>query len=186
MHRFYLRPENWESATLDAEESHHCLNVLRLSEGDRVTVFDGAGREGQAVIAATAGSKAKLKISSTATTPPPPCAITLAQAVPKGKNMDLIVQKAVELGAARIVPLLSDRTIVQVDAGEAAKKREKWNAIALRFTLFNADSEAGGAMKFNRICCSCPTLNRDVFKLSFSNLRCVFIGTRRWNNNSNR
>ena len=131
MHRFYLRPENWESATLDAEESHHCLNVLRLSEGDRVTVFDGAGREGQAVIAATSGSKAKLKISSTATTPPPPCAITLAQAVPKGKNMDLIVQKAVELGAARIVPLLSDRTIVQIDSSEATKKREKWSAIAL-------------------------------------------------------
>ncbi|MFM8831249.1 MAG: RsmE family RNA methyltransferase, partial [Spartobacteria bacterium] len=128
MHRFYLRPENWESATLDAEESHHCLNVLRLSEGDRVTVFDGAGREGQAVIASTTGAKAKLKISSSTTTPPPPCAITLAQAVPKGKNMDLIVQKAVELGAARIIPLLSDRTIVQIDADEAGKKREKWSA----------------------------------------------------------
>lgn len=131
MHRFHLRPENWESATLDADESHHCLNVLRLSVGDRVTVFDGAGREGQAVIESSSGSKAKLKISSTSTTPPPPCAITLAQAVPKGKNMDLIVQKAVELGAARIVPLLSDRTVVQVDSGDATKKKEKWSAIAL-------------------------------------------------------
>ena len=131
MHRFHLQPENWESATLDAEESHHCLNVLRLSKGDRITVFDGTGREGQAVLSSTEGSKAKLKISSTVTTPPPACAITLAQAVPKGKNMDLIVQKAVELGAARIVPLLSDRTVVQVDAGEASKKQEKWKAIAL-------------------------------------------------------
>lgn len=131
MHRFHLQPENWESSTLDAEESHHCLHVLRLSEGDRITVFDGAGREGQAVIASTAGSRAKLKISSTSTTPPPPCAITLAQAVPKGKNMDLIVQKAVELGAARIVPLLSDRTIVQVESGDAERKKEKWSAIAL-------------------------------------------------------
>ena len=131
MHRFHLRPDHWESATLDAEESHHCLNVLRLSEGERVTVFDGAGREGQAVIASTTGSKAILKISSTSTTPPPHCEITLAQAIPKGKNMDLIVQKAVELGAARIVPLLSDRTIVQIEASEVAKKREKWTAIAL-------------------------------------------------------
>jgi 16S rRNA (uracil1498-N3)-methyltransferase len=129
MHRFHLRPDHWESATLDAEESHHCLNVLRLSEGERVTVFDGAGREGQAVIAS--GSKAILKISSTSTTPPPHCEITLAQAIPKGKNMDLIVQKAVELGAARIVPLLSDRTIVQIEASGVAKKREKWTAIAL-------------------------------------------------------
>jgi 16S rRNA (uracil1498-N3)-methyltransferase len=131
MHRFHLRPDHWESATLDAEESHHCLNVLRLSEGERVTVFDGAGREGQAVIASTTGSKAILKISSTSTTPPPHCEITLAQAIPKGKNMDLIVQKTVELGAARIVPLLSDRTIVQIEASEVAKKREKWTAIAL-------------------------------------------------------
>ncbi len=131
MHRFHLRPDHWESATLDAEESHHCLNVLRLSESDRVTVFDGAGREGQAIIASTAGSKATLKISSTSTAPPPLCEITLAQAIPKGKNMDLIVQKAVELGAARIVPLLSDRTIVQIEASEVAKKREKWSVIAL-------------------------------------------------------
>ena len=131
MHRFHLRPENWEAAILDADEAHHCLNVLRLSVGDRVTVFDGAGREGQAVIESASGSKAKLKISSTSTTPAPPCAITLAQAVPKGKNMDLIVQKAVELGAARIVPLLSARTVVQIDSGDATKKKEKWSAIAL-------------------------------------------------------
>lgn len=131
MHRFHLRPENWEAAILDADEAHHCLNVLRLSTGDRVTVFDGAGREGQAVIESASGSKAKLKISSTSTTPAPPCAITLAQAVPKGKNMDLIVQKAVELGAARIVPLLSARTVVQIDSGDATKKKEKWSAIAL-------------------------------------------------------
>jgi 16S rRNA (uracil1498-N3)-methyltransferase len=131
MHRFHLRPDHWESSTLDAEESHHCLNVLRLSEGERVTVFDGAGREGQAVIASTTGSKAILKISSTSTTPPPHCEITLAQAIPKGKNMDLIVQKTVELGATRIVPLLSARTVVQIEASEVAKKREKWTAIAL-------------------------------------------------------
>lgn len=131
MHRFHLPPENWEAALLDADEAHHCLNVLRLSVGDRVTVFDGAGREGQAVIESASGSKAKLKISSTSTTPAPPCAITLAQAVPKGKNMDLIVQKAVELGAARIVPLLSARTVVQIDSGDATKKKEKWSAIAL-------------------------------------------------------
>lgn len=96
-----------------------------------MTIFDGAGREAQAVITSTAGSKAKLKIGSSSTTPPPPCEITLAQAIPKGKNMDLIVQKAVELGAARIIPLLSDRTVVQIEAGEIPRKRDKWNAIAL-------------------------------------------------------
>ena len=131
MHRFHLRPENWDSATLDSEESHHCSHVLRLNEGDRVTVFDGAGREGQATIASTTSSRVTLKIAGTTKTPPPPCEITLAQAIPKGKNMDLIVQKAVELGASKLVPILSDRTIVQLDADETAKKREKWRTVAL-------------------------------------------------------
>jgi len=131
MHRFHLSPEDWESAMLSAEESHHCLHVLRLKENDRITLFDGAGREAQAIVASTAGGKAALKISTPVSTPPPFCAITLAQAVPKGKNMDLIVQKAVELGAARIVPLLSDRTVVQLEAGEPARKQEKWRNVAL-------------------------------------------------------
>ncbi|MFM8363593.1 MAG: 16S rRNA (uracil(1498)-N(3))-methyltransferase [Verrucomicrobiota bacterium] len=131
MHRFHLAAESWDSATLDEPESHHCLNVLRLDEGDRVTVFDGRGREAQAVLGAKQGARATLLLSQVSKTPPPPSAITLAQAVPKGKNMDLIVQKAVELGAARVVPLLSDRTIVQLDADDIARKREKWQAVAL-------------------------------------------------------
>lgn len=131
MHRFHLDPDSWDSATLDDSESHHCLNVLRLTEGDRVTVFDGCGREAQALIGPRSGSRVVLKISQATKTPPPPCAITLAQAVPKGKNMDLIVQKAVELGAARVVPLLSDRTVVQLDAADIARKREKWRGVAL-------------------------------------------------------
>ncbi len=131
MHRFHLRPENWDNATLDAEEAHHCLNVLRLKEGDRVTAFDGAGREAQGTIASASGSKVTLKLGPASKSPPPPCEITLAQAVPKGKNMDLIVQKAVELGAAHIVPILSDRTVVQLEADETTKKREKWQSVAL-------------------------------------------------------
>lgn len=128
MHRFHLPADRWESATLDPKESHHCLHVLRLAAGDRVTVFDGRGRESMATIAATTGGNVTLKLASSSTTPLPSCAITLGQAVPKGKNMDLIVQKAVELGAARIAPLLSDRTVIQLDSGDSAKKQEKWQA----------------------------------------------------------
>jgi 16S rRNA (uracil1498-N3)-methyltransferase len=131
MPRFHLPPDLWDSATLDESESHHALHVLRLAEGDRITVFDGLGREAQALIGARSGPRVGVKISHATKTPPPPCAITLAQAVPKGKNMDLIVQKAVELGAARIAPLLSDRTVVQLDAADIARKREKWRTVAL-------------------------------------------------------
>jgi 16S rRNA U1498 N3-methylase RsmE len=148
MHRFYLRPENWESATLDAEESHHCLNVLRLSDGDRITVFDGAGREGQAVIASTTGSQAKLKISSTATTPPPPCAITLAQAVPKGKNMDLIVQKAVELGAETELAAEADDSLAE----EKRLPDERSETAAAGIGSLGAGSAAGRGKNESGVC----------------------------------
>ncbi|MFR4417284.1 MAG: RsmE family RNA methyltransferase [Akkermansia sp.] len=57
--------------------------------------------------------------------------LTLCQAVPKGANMDLIIQKSVELGVSAIVPLLTDRTIVRLNAREAEAKRQKWQRIAL-------------------------------------------------------
>lgn len=131
MHRFHLPPEDWESATLPADESHHCVNVLRLGAGERITVFDGAGREAAAIIAEANAKGVAMKISPATKTSRPSCSITLAQAVPKGKNMDLIVQKAVELGASSIAPILSDRTVVQLDASELEKKRGKWQEVAL-------------------------------------------------------
>jgi 16S rRNA (uracil1498-N3)-methyltransferase len=131
MHRFHLPPEAWDSAVLGESESHHCADVLRLSPGDKVAVFDGCGREARAEISSVERGRVSLKLSAPAKTPPPPCRITLAQAVPKGKNMDLIVQKAVELGAARIAPLLSDRTVVQLEGNDTDRKRSKWQAVAL-------------------------------------------------------
>lgn len=133
MHRFHLSPPDWNNATpaLSPSESHHALDVLRLNTGDRIVIFDGQGGEATAQIASIEGKTAQISILQRSKTQPLPCAITLAQAVPKGKNMDFIIQKAVELGAARIAPLLSDRTIVQLDAGDAAKKQEKWRETAL-------------------------------------------------------
>lgn len=116
---------------MPGDESHHCANVLRLGTDDRVTVFDGAGREASATIVRPDARGVVLKLGAFARTAPPPCAITLAQAVPKGKNMDLIVQKAVELGASAVAPVLSDRTVVQLEGGEAEKKRAKWQEVAL-------------------------------------------------------
>jgi 16S rRNA (uracil1498-N3)-methyltransferase len=55
----------------------------------------------------------------------------LGQAIPKGKNMELIIEKATELGAARIVPLLSERTVVSVDSDDALKKKQKWQRVAI-------------------------------------------------------
>jgi 16S rRNA (uracil1498-N3)-methyltransferase len=133
MHRFFLPTTEWNSScpALDVEESHHALDVLRLGAGDRIVVFDGEGSEGTAQVVAAEGKRLQLRIIQKSKTPPLACEITLAQAVPKGKNMEFIIQKAVELGAARIAPLLSDRTIVLLDGQEAEKKRAKWHEIAV-------------------------------------------------------
>ena len=73
----------------------------------------------------------RLRILQENRTPPLRARIALGQAIPKGKNMDLIVQKAVEIGAAEIFPLLSERTIVQLDRASAAPKQTKWQTIAI-------------------------------------------------------
>ena len=133
MHRFYLPPAEFQKdqPVLSAEESRHALQVLRLTPGERVTVFDGVGNEARAILGQTTGNTVALSLQQRTSSLRLACALTLIQAVPKGKNMDLIVQKAVELGAVRIVPLLSERTVVQLDPADAHRKQEKWQAIAL-------------------------------------------------------
>jgi len=133
-HRFYLAPARWteERPTLDAADSHHCVDVLRLSPNDKVVVFDGLGNEAEGILIEINRKHTRLSINNCSATPKAHCAITLAQAVPKARNMDLIIQKAVELGASAIVPILTDRTIVHLeDESDAARKRERWQLIAI-------------------------------------------------------
>jgi 16S rRNA (uracil1498-N3)-methyltransferase len=133
IHRFYLEPKEWTSPepTLGTEDSHHCADVLRLQVGDRVTLFDGAGSVADATLTEVHRKHCRVTIGERTITPPLKSAITLAQAVPKGKNMDLILQKAVELGASTIVPLLTRRTVVRLDEEDGSRKQERWQQIAL-------------------------------------------------------
>lgn len=133
MHRFYLAPEHWNAGalTLTGSEAHHCRNVLRLERGQKVVVFDGRGRELTGEIVSAESGAVQLRKLHDALTPPLRCQITLGQAIPKGKNMDLIVQKAVEIGAAQIAPILSDRTVVRLDEENASAKQEKWQTVAI-------------------------------------------------------
>jgi 16S rRNA (uracil1498-N3)-methyltransferase len=132
-HRFYLPPAEWATTvpSLTAAEAHHCINVLRLAEADKVTLFDGKGKEASATILHIAKERVELKLGPALSSPKLRCAITLAQAIPKGRNMDLIVQTATELGASQIVPLLSERAVVRLDEGEAIAKKEKWQSIVV-------------------------------------------------------
>ena len=119
MHRFYL--PDFQQPSLSPDEVHHAMHVLRLKPGTTVNVFDGRGHEAQCRF----GEAGTLTILQRSTSPALPCRITLAQAIPK-KNMDLIVQKATELGVAGIVPLISERTVKRPDTAP-----ERWREIAL-------------------------------------------------------
>ena len=133
MHRFYISPENWnpDGLSLSGAEAHHARDVLRMKRGDRAVLFNGRGREITAEIVDLAGDEVRLRKLRETETPPLRCRINLGQAIPKGKNMDLIVQKAVEIGAAEIAPLISERTIVDLDKKEAEQKTAKWQQIAI-------------------------------------------------------
>ena len=133
MHRFFIPAENWnpDRLALDEAETHHALDVLRLKTGDRAVVFNGEGVEATVEIAGIEKNRVTLRTLQQSKTAPLPCRITLAQAIPKGKNMELIIEKATELGAAEIVPMISERTVVQLDAKDAAKKLEKWRSVAV-------------------------------------------------------
>src|ERR1700690_718929 len=133
MHRFYLPPGSirGDSLRLDGREAHHALHVLRLQRGDLVAVLDGVGNEFLCAVETSSRHAVTLSVSLKNFTPPLPCSITLLQAVPRGKIIESIIQKAVELGARRIVPVLSGRVVTQLDDGNAENKRDKWQNVAV-------------------------------------------------------
>src|ERR1700694_1676160 len=133
MHRFYVSPENWNpgALVLSGSEAHHARDVLRMKRGERAVVFNGRGREVTAEIVDLGRHEIRLRKLHETETPPLRCRIALAQAIPKGKNMELIVQKAVEIGASEIFSLISERTIVDLDAKEAEQKQAKCQQIAI-------------------------------------------------------
>jgi 16S rRNA (uracil1498-N3)-methyltransferase len=133
MHRFYLPPGEAKTGPLmlTGREAHHALHVLRVRRGDQVTVLDGAGGEFLCQVQDYDRDKVQLAVARQSSVDPPPCSITLLQALPKGKIIESIIQKATELGAFRIVPLLSDRATIQLDRKSAAQKAEKWQQVAI-------------------------------------------------------
>jgi 16S rRNA (uracil1498-N3)-methyltransferase len=133
MHRFYLPPESCkgDELFLTGSEAHHALHVVRVRRGQSLTVLDGAGHELLCDVQQFDRDKVRLCVRERKTAAPLPCRITLLQALPKGKLFEAIVQKATELGAARIVPLLSERVVMHVNKNEAVRKAAKWQSVAV-------------------------------------------------------
>jgi 16S rRNA (uracil1498-N3)-methyltransferase len=116
---------------LAPEESHHLVTVNRCGRGDPVTAFDGRGHEWLTECTDASKSATVLRVKEARPARPRSFEITLGQALPKGATMDDIVRQATEIGATRIVPLLSERTQVHLDGDRADKKVEKWRTGAI-------------------------------------------------------
>lgn len=128
MARFYLPTSVWQSQTsLVGDEARHLTQVLRIKCGEHITVFDGNGRRAEAEILSASRDHVNLKLGEPVQEPRSKPLMTLVQAIPKGKNMDWIVQKAVELGVSEIQPVVTKRTVVQ----PGDHKSEKWQRVAL-------------------------------------------------------
>jgi len=136
MRRFYASPTQFQSGfvLLDPDETRHLREVLRLREGAFVQIFDGEGKEFICVIEQINKKETSLKIQEEIAPSAPESGLnlTLAVALMKGEKYDLVVQKAVELGVTKLVPLLTKRCDIKIkDAKDVEKKSERWRKIAL-------------------------------------------------------
>ena len=132
MNRFFTDSIEGNTAVITGEDVLHIRKVLRLGPGDRIMVCDGKGTEYTADIAGVGADRVECLLSDAR-----PCVtesehrVTLLQAVPKSGKMETIIQKCVELGAVRIVPVLTKRCVSRPDEKSSKKKNERYNKIAL-------------------------------------------------------
>ena len=116
---------------LPTQAGEHVARVLRMTVGDALVLFNGDGHDYAATITAVGKREVSVRVdSSERVNNESPLRLTLAQGIARGEKMDLIVQKATELGVARIVPLHTERSEVKLDAARAEKRLAHWRAVA--------------------------------------------------------
>lgn len=135
MHRFFVNKKNIdkEQIFITGEDVKHIKNVLRFNKGDKIVVCDGEKRD--YIVEITLMDKNKVVgriIEEKKSSGEFPIEIILYQGIPKSNKMDLIIQKAVELGVHRIVPVITERTVVKIkEKNKELKKIDRWNRISL-------------------------------------------------------
>ena len=133
MPRFFVDPSQVEGdrIIIRGGDVNHIRNVLRMRTADGLSVSDGQGRDYYCHIEQMDPEKICLRIdNSWDSYVELPVRLTLFQGIPKGDKMELIIQKAVELGAYRVVPVYTERTVVRLDPKKEEKKRKRWQMIS--------------------------------------------------------
>lgn len=133
MRRFFTEPENIrDGKALLIEDAAHITKVLRMEPGDEILVFDGSGMEYTARLTQVDKKSCCAEILSAAeSTNEPAVHAALFQGIPKAGKMEQIVQKAVELGAAEIYPVMMERSVVRLDSQKAKEEKSaRWSKVA--------------------------------------------------------
>ncbi|MCO5044991.1 MAG: 16S rRNA (uracil(1498)-N(3))-methyltransferase [Verrucomicrobia bacterium] len=140
--RCYIPPADWRSdeLLLPAEEAHHIRTVLRARVGSAIVAFDGCGRSADCEIVELDRHLARARILQQYQRPKSSPEVTLLQGIPREQKMDILIQKATELGVHRIRPVQTDHAVARVHEGNEDAKRERWQRIAL-----NAAKQCGTA-----------------------------------------
>jgi 16S rRNA (uracil1498-N3)-methyltransferase len=121
-----------QTVTLSASAAGHVVRVLRLKPAESLTLFNGEGGEYSAILERLQGDAVQVRVGAHSPIErESPLALTLAQGISRSDRMDLVLQKATELGVTRIVPLTTDRSVVQLSAAQAARKLAHWRAITV-------------------------------------------------------
>lgn len=134
MHRFYVKPDQIKDnrITITGTDVNHIRNVLRMKQGDEIIICNGQGKDCYCIINEVSEKEIIAVIKSVKKTGTElKTRITLFQGMPKKDKLELIIQKAVELGASEIVPVMTKRVVVRLeDSKKEAKKLDRWQAIA--------------------------------------------------------
>ena len=133
MHHFFVTPEQvkGEHIYIEGSDVNHIKNVLRMKIGEELGISDGNNKKYLCEIESMTSEEVCVAIKEEQRGDTElPSKIYLFQGLPKSDKMELIVQKAVELGAYEIIPVVTKRAVVKLDAKKASKKVERWNSIA--------------------------------------------------------
>jgi len=119
-----------DKISLEKNNEHHLLKVLRFPVGNTITLFNGDGFDYQAIVISTKKTYIVEVLSQQKNESESSLDLTLAQGIAKGEKMDFLIQKAVELGVSRIIPMQTEHCVVRLKAEKVAKRINHWQKIA--------------------------------------------------------
>lgn len=133
MRYFYVPLDNFSGnrVKITGRELHHLLNVLRLREGDEISILDGSGGIYKLVLLSCQSNAAIGEIKTVEKIDPPEMEVALLVGLTKADKMDMIIQKATELGASKIIPIFCERSVPRLSIKQLQKRVTRWNQIVI-------------------------------------------------------